>query len=673
MWDDWNYNGINDSTEPDTDGDGIIDSNDAYPTDPWNNADSDSDGLTDLQEIGFGSVQGLGTDPYAIDTDNDDLTDYEEVMIYKLTHPTISPTNPKSLSGVYLDYQMVDATDTDLDGIPDRIEQWYAANGEPMDYTNPADGGGDLDGDRINNRTAYEQGWSLIAYRGQYDTDLDRMTDAQEDYWSSIYPGSFNKNRFADAVEDYDQDGLFNYEEIEQNLDPGNPYSRFTGITDGQYAAWQRAIGTSGYYGYLDGQPISTPPSHGEQADWDGDGIPEGYAAFVNDGHTVPNGPTHPVDQDNDGMSNEWEHRHQFDPRDSRDAGPATGFVVATEPTEGRNESTESEWQAYELAVLGDFDRDGLSNLREYLLGTHPKIADTDGDGINDGTEVQAGSNPTDINSKPTTVTPITPPRINLELSGIHLRGGTGSGNSGTGGGNSGGGSGNGNNNGPQPTEEDLDNATRLTPFIVQYSGWKGDSISSAGGSYSPGTPESVGVPLRHLRHQPQAPSPATFKNINTNNRERMTHPSRNLWGTSSSTPVSQAIPLRGSQPTAPRNQPITSSKPAWKPSANSTVGSFKPTKSSSPPIRSTPRSTPNRKPSTKPPIKISIATRSPRSMRWAPSPPGKAPTREAARSKTQNPANQRWRNTSLRPFPNKIIRPRTPTLLRPRDGMAIC
>ncbi|TLD72869.1 alpha/beta hydrolase [Phragmitibacter flavus] len=417
-------------------------------------------------------------------------------MIYKLTHPTISPTNPKSLSGVYLDYQMVDATDTDLDGIPDRIEQWYAANGEPMDYTNPADGGGDLDGDRINNRTAYEQGWSLIAYRGQYDSDLDRMTDAQEDYWSSIYPGSFNKNRFADAVEDYDQDGLFNYEELEQNLDPGNPHSKFTGITDGQYAAWQRAIGTPGYYGYLDGQPISTPPSHGEQADWDGDGIPEGYAAFVNDGHTVPNGPTHPVDQDNDGMSNEWEHRHQFEPRDSRDAGPATGFVVATEPTEGRNESTESEWQAYELAVLGDFDRDGLSNLREFLLGTHPKIADTDGDGINDGTEVQAGSNPTDINSEPTTVTPITPPRINLELSGIHLQGGTGSGNSGTGGGNSGGGSGNGsgNNNGPQPTEEELDNATRLTPFIVQYSGWKGGSISSAGGSYSPGTPEGVGM-----------------------------------------------------------------------------------------------------------------------------------------------------------------------------------
>ncbi len=35
-----------------------------------------------------------------------------------------------------------------------------------------------------------------------------------------------------------------------------------------------------------------------------------------------------------------------------------------------------------------DFDRDGLTNLREYQLGTDIRKADTDGDGINDGDEV---------------------------------------------------------------------------------------------------------------------------------------------------------------------------------------------------------------------------------------------------------------------------------------------
>jgi hypothetical protein len=68
-----------------------------------------------------------------------------------------------------------------------------------------------------------------------------------------------------------------------------------------------------------------------------------------------------------------------------------------------------------------DFDRDGLTNLQEYQLGTNmrvadtdsdglldgqevargtePRLPDTDGDGIQDGLEVQTGSNPLDPNS----------------------------------------------------------------------------------------------------------------------------------------------------------------------------------------------------------------------------------------------------------------------------------
>jgi len=46
-----------------------------------------------------------------------------------------------------------------------------------------------------------------------------------------------------------------------------------------------------------------------------------------------------------------------------------------------------------------DFDRDGLTNLKEFQLGTGLRVFDTDGDGIGDGLEVDSGSNPLDPNS----------------------------------------------------------------------------------------------------------------------------------------------------------------------------------------------------------------------------------------------------------------------------------
>jgi hypothetical protein len=46
-----------------------------------------------------------------------------------------------------------------------------------------------------------------------------------------------------------------------------------------------------------------------------------------------------------------------------------------------------------------DFDRDGLTNLKEFQLGTGLRVFDTDGDAIGDGLEVESGSNPLDPNS----------------------------------------------------------------------------------------------------------------------------------------------------------------------------------------------------------------------------------------------------------------------------------
>jgi hypothetical protein len=71
------------------------------------------------------------------------------------------------------------------------------------------------------------------------------------------------------------------------------------------------------------------------------------------------------VDNDGDGVPDEWETANGFDPNN-----PADGAA--------------------------DPDADGLTNLQEYQITTNPHLRDTDGDGVSDGLEITTGSNPID-------------------------------------------------------------------------------------------------------------------------------------------------------------------------------------------------------------------------------------------------------------------------------------
>jgi hypothetical protein len=77
-------------------------------------------------------------------------------------------------------------------------------------------------------------------------------------------------------------------------------------------------------------------------------------------------------DYDHDGMPNDWELAHKLNPLDPTDA-------------------------------FTDTDGDGLSNLREYQLGTDPRNPDTDGDSASDGAEVNAGTDPLRADQTPPT------------------------------------------------------------------------------------------------------------------------------------------------------------------------------------------------------------------------------------------------------------------------------
>ena len=78
-----------------------------------------------------------------------------------------------------------------------------------------------------------------------------------------------------------------------------------------------------------------------------------------------------PGDQDDDYLPDDWESQYGLDPLDN-------GLSDRAQQGEA-----------------GDFDKDRLNNREEFLLGTNPCAADTDGDGVDDYDEVKVyGSNP---------------------------------------------------------------------------------------------------------------------------------------------------------------------------------------------------------------------------------------------------------------------------------------
>ncbi len=327
----------------DYDNDDIPDAADNWSADPENGADNDYDGLTNYEER-----TQYGTDPDNVDTDGDGLTDFEEIHSWH-TNPLLQKTDPNQ---VYTDYYLVDQTDTDGDGIPDRIEQWYASQGYGMSMNDPADAAGDLDADGYSNLQAYRNGWSLIADLDHYDDDGDGILDVLEDAWSAKYPGILSKTDSNDAVQDFDGDGLMNFEEIYLGIDPGRAGSFGSGITDMQYWIWCTITSLAPPSLTLSGMTTTTSPQPSwlEMADADHDGAADGLqalAAALNADPTLITVPPRATstDYDGDGMPDLWEYQNHLDLRDPGDA-------------------------------QANPDGDSMLNLQEYQQGRNPNVND---------------------------------------------------------------------------------------------------------------------------------------------------------------------------------------------------------------------------------------------------------------------------------------------------------
>ena len=201
------------NTDPlleDTDGDGLSDGvevNNGLDPNESSDAllDSDSDGLTNLEEVNLGTSI---TDP---DSDNDGLTDGREVNELG-TDPLDNDSDNDGLNDGFEVNSLASnplSNDSDSDGMDDLFER---NNG--LNLINAADRDTDLDVDGLTNFQEFTVGTNPRLA----DTDNDDLTDGQE---VNIYA---TDPRDADTDNGGDPDGF----EISRNLDPLDPADDIT-------------------------------------------------------------------------------------------------------------------------------------------------------------------------------------------------------------------------------------------------------------------------------------------------------------------------------------------------------------------------------------------------------------------------------------------------------------
>ena len=94
-------------------------------------------------------------------------------------------------------------------------------------------------------------------------------------------------------------------------------------------------------------------------------------------------------DTDNDGLLDGWEVENGLNPLDNGESEDELNDASGGASTDAEVQEEDDSWPDPDDGPKGDPDRDGLINEVEAIEGTNPRLADTDGDGLNDKWEVQ--------------------------------------------------------------------------------------------------------------------------------------------------------------------------------------------------------------------------------------------------------------------------------------------
>jgi hypothetical protein len=316
-------------------------------------SDDEGDGLSTYDEY------RLSTNPTLVDSDGDGLSDGAEVNLHG-TDPLCVDSDEDGLSDadeVNLHGTNPLAADSDADGLPDLWE--IAGNLNPL---LGSDASADPDNDGLTNLEEYTLGTGFQ----NSDSDEDGLPDAWEVH-NRLNPLA------DDSSIDADNDGLTNLEECAAGTDPQNRDTDDDGLPDG----WEISNG-------------SDPLVNDASADSDSDGLTNLWE------YRRGSDPQNP-DTDGDGLMDGAEHDNGTDPVNSDSDGDGLMDDIDPEPwgLDSDGDGMPYEWEvAHGLNFKtpdadADADSDGLTNGEEYQAQSDPQAADTDGDGLDDGFELQ--------------------------------------------------------------------------------------------------------------------------------------------------------------------------------------------------------------------------------------------------------------------------------------------
>ena len=366
----------------------------AYPNATCN--DTDGDGILDKQEA------DRKINPCSNDTDGDGLTDYEEVYIYT-TDPNKYDTDSDMLGDGYELSWGTDplCNDTDGDGLLDGEEK--AEGTDPLDVDSDDDGL--LDGDEVkiyhtapkNNDTDGDKipdGSEILTYgtnATNSDTDGDNISDYEEIY--GFYIATLNRTFKTDPLDnDTDDDGFFDGEEKAYGTDPTDPDTDGDGLTDYEEEIEEKTDPTDpdtdgdGLTDYEEVRKYNTSPTINDS---DGDGLLDYQEVSIYNTNPLDN------DTDGDGLTDYEEINGTYI--------VALNRTVSTDPlsndTDGDGLTDYEEVYGYPIPDIGtrcsdptdpDTDGDGLTDYEEASKTfTDPLDVDTDGDGLKDGEEYE--------------------------------------------------------------------------------------------------------------------------------------------------------------------------------------------------------------------------------------------------------------------------------------------